>query len=167
MRQGLALFGLRCLRPFRLAGVKHQLQGAGSVRIPTGQVQGASMVLQRFVRIPSGQGQCCWVGGLLLEQLPMKDGVVIAKRQTSPGGAGCFGKAIQQELPGLSGFRFLALGGGGEGCPFEHHGCHRIAPPALAMEQFLCPIPGHHQQGGFATGLRIDGPAVELPQLCL
>ena len=36
LRQGLALVGLRCLRPRGLAGVTHQLKGAGSVRIPTG-----------------------------------------------------------------------------------------------------------------------------------
>ena len=72
---------------------------------------------------------------MLLEQLLMKNGVVVAKRQSSPSGAGCFGKAIQQALPDLSSVGCLALGGSGEGCPFEHHGRHRIAPPALAMEQ--------------------------------
>ena len=43
LRQGLALVGLRCLRPSGLAGVTHQPKGAGSARIPTGQVQGALM----------------------------------------------------------------------------------------------------------------------------
>ena len=167
LRQGLTLFGLRCLRPRGLAGVNHQLQRAGPACIPTGQVQGALMVGQRFGAIPSRQGQCCWMGGLLLEQLLMKRRVVVAKRQPCPGGTRCFGKAIQQELPGLRGFRRLPMGVVGEGCPFEHHGRHRITPPALAMEQVRCPIPGHHQQGGFATGLWIDGPAVVLPEACL
>ena len=72
LRQGLALVGLRCLRPRGLAGVTHQSKGAGSARIPTGQVQGALMACQRFGAIPSRQGQCCGVRGLLLEQLLMK-----------------------------------------------------------------------------------------------
>ena len=104
LRQGLALVGLRCLRPRGSAGVNHLLQRAGSARIPTGQVQGALMACQRFGAIPSRQGQGCWVCGLLLEQLLMKNGVVVAKRQPSPSGAGCFGKAIQEELPVLSSF---------------------------------------------------------------
>ena len=102
------------------------------------------MAVQLFVPIPCCQGQRCWVGGLLLEQLLVKKGDVLAQSQAGPGRAGCFGEAIQQEPPGPRGFLPVALRIGGEGCPFEHHSSDWIVPPALAVQQFRRFIPGHH-----------------------
>ena len=103
------------------------------------------MVLQRFGPTPRCQRQRCWVGGLLLKQLLVIKGFVLAKSQASPGGAGLFGKAIKKALPGLFGHRCLALGGGGECCPFEDHSSDRIVSPTLAIEELIRFISGHHQ----------------------
>ena len=130
-------------------------------------MQGPLMERQRFGSTSRCQGQCCRVGGLLLQQLLVKNGVGLAEGQAGPGGAGRVRKAIQQQLPGLFGHRCLALGRGLKCCPFENDTSEWIASPALTVEEFIRSIPGHHQQGGFPSQLRIDGPAVVLPELRL